>query len=178
MAPAPISQINTGHIDDVQELRKSKPSLVPKRFVRDATERPTLATPLPITSDQHCNDDNNVPIIDLSKLMNPANEGPWQAEISKLDRACEEWGFFQVVNHGIDVKLVEGIEEVAKSFFMLPLEEKKRYPMVAGTVQGYGQAFVFSEDQKLDWCNMFALGVEPPFIRNTKLWPTNPPNFR
>ncbi|CAN1806950.1 Protein SRG1 [Linum perenne] len=161
MAPAPISQINTGHIDDVQELRKSKPSLVPKRFVRDATERPTLATPLPIT--------NNVPIIDLSKLMNPANEGPWQAEISKLDRACEEWGFFQfccvisiqVVNHGIDVKLVEGIEEVAKGFFMLPLEEKKRYPMV-----------------KLDWCNMFALGVEPPFIRNPKLWPTNPPNFR
>ncbi|CAN1806946.1 Protein SRG1 [Linum perenne] len=177
MAPAPISQINTGHIDDVQELRKSKPSLVPKRFVRDATERPTLATPLPITSDQHRNDDNNVPIIDLSKLMNPANEGPWQAEISKLDRACEEWGFFQVVNHGIDVKLVEGIEEVAKGFFMLPLEEKKRYPMVAGTVQGYGQAFVFSEDQKLDWCNMFALGVEPPFIRNPKLWPTNPPNF-
>lgn len=62
-------------------------------------------------------------------------------------------------------------------FFMLPLEEKQKYPMAPGTVQGYGQAFVFSEDQKLDWCNMFALGVEPHFIRNPKLWPTKPLDF-
>ncbi|MBA0749641.1 hypothetical protein Gogos_003543 [Gossypium gossypioides] len=50
--------------------------------------------------------------------------------------------------------------------------------MAPGTVQGYGQAFVFSENQKLDWCNMFALGVEPPCIRNPKLWPSKPVNFR
>ncbi|KAI5650710.1 hypothetical protein M9H77_36715 [Catharanthus roseus] len=62
-------------------------------------------------------------------------------------------------------------------FFMLPLEEKQKYPMVPGTVQGYGQAFVFSEEQKLDWCNMFALGLEPHYIRNPKLWPTKPANF-
>ncbi|CAN0855780.1 Protein SRG1 [Linum grandiflorum] len=179
MAPVPISQITTGHIDDVQELRKSKPSLVPHRFVRDATERPTTlsTSPLTTTHQQHHQDHDKVPIIDFSKLVNHLDQGPWRAEILKLSKACEEWGFFQVVNHGIDASLVESIEEVAKDFFMLPLEEKKRYPMVAGTVQGYGQAFVFSEDQKLDWCNMFALGVEPHFIRNPKLWPSNPPHF-
>ncbi|CAA3033528.1 SRG1 [Olea europaea subsp. europaea] len=62
-------------------------------------------------------------------------------------------------------------------FFMMPLEEKQKYPMIPGTVQGYGQAFVFSEDQKLDWCNMFALGLEPHYVRNPKLWPTKPSNF-
>ena len=70
------------------------------------------------------------------------------------------------------------MEKLAKDFFMLPLEEKQKFPMVPGTVQGYGQAFVFSEDQKLDWCNMFALGIEPQFIRNPELWPTKPPKFR
>lgn len=84
----------------------------------------------------------------------------------------------QVVNHGIDLSLLESIEKVAQGFFMLPLAEKQKYPMAPGTVQGYGQAFVLSEDQKLDWCNMFALGVEPKFIRNPSLWPTNPEKFR
>lgn len=83
-----------------------------------------------------------------------------------------------MVNHGIDLELVEKIEKVAMEFFMMPLEEKQKYPMIPGTVQGYGQAFVFSEDQKLDWCNMFALGVEPHYVRNPKLWPTKPSDFR
>ena len=83
-----------------------------------------------------------------------------------------------MINHGIDLTLLDQIEKVAKDFFSLPLEEKKKYPMEPGTVQGYGQAFVFSEDQKLDWCNMFALGVVPQFIRNPKLWPSKPSNFR
>lgn len=83
-----------------------------------------------------------------------------------------------MVKHGIDLSLYEGIEKVAKEFFMLPLEEKNKYHMAPGTVQGYGQAFIFSENQKLDWCNMFALGVEPHFIRVPKLWPSNPVDFR
>ena len=86
--------------------------------------------------------------------------------------------FYQVINHGIDLSLLESIEKVAEDFFVLPLEEKQKYPMLPGTVQGYGQAFVFSEDQKLDWCNMFALGLEPHFIRVPKLWPAKPLMFR
>lgn len=82
-----------------------------------------------------------------------------------------------MINHGIDLGLLADIEKMAMEFFMLPLEEKQKYPMAPGTVQGYGQAFVFSEDQKLDWCNMFALGLEPHYMRNHKLWPKNPPNF-
>ncbi|KAG8484678.1 hypothetical protein CXB51_023906 [Gossypium anomalum] len=50
--------------------------------------------------------------------------------------------------------------------------------LMSRTVQGYGQAFVFSENQKLDWCNMFALGVEPPCIRNPNLWPLKPARLR
>ena len=81
--------------------------------------------------------------------------------------------FYQVIDHGIDLSLLESIEKVAMDFFVLPLEEKQKYPMLPGTVQGYGQAFVFSEDQKLDWVNMIALGLEPHSIRVPK-----PPKFR
>ncbi|OVA15010.1 Oxoglutarate/iron-dependent dioxygenase [Macleaya cordata] len=170
MAPAPISSIKVGHIEDVQELRKVQPRRIPQRYVRDVTERPTTVANSTSSSMQ-------VPLIDFSKLINITNTDQSQRELSKLAAACEEWGFFQVINHGIDAELLECIEKVAKKFFLLPLEEKQKYAMAPGTIQGYGHAFVFSEDQKLDWCNMLALGVEPFFIRNPKLWPTNPAQF-
>ncbi|KAL5782322.1 hypothetical protein ACOSP7_007351 [Xanthoceras sorbifolium] len=170
MAPVPISPIKVGHIDDVQELRKAKPTIIPERFVRDMTERPTLAPTLPSAT-------HDIPIINFSKLLKATNTDEFRSEIINLTTACEEWGFFQVVNHGIDLSLLESIEKVTKDFFMLPLEEKQKYPMEPGTVQGYGQAFVFSENQKLDWCNMFALGVEPHSIRDPKLWPSKPVEF-
>ncbi|XP_059280618.1 protein SRG1 [Lycium ferocissimum] len=168
MAPVPSFPVKVGHIDDVQELKKTKPSSIPERFVRDMIERPKLAT----VTTPSCN--LNIPVVDLSKILNSQD---FHYEIMKLSSACEEWGFFQVINHGIDLELLERMEKIAMEFFMLPLEEKQKYPMAPGTVQGYGQAFVFSEDQKLDWCNMFALGVEPHFIRDPKLWPTKPLDF-
>lgn len=170
MAPIPCSvppHIKVGHIDDVQELRRTQPMTVPERYVRDVAERPTPDTILTTMS---------IPIVDMSKLVQDGNDQS-QQEMAKLVVACEEWGFFQVVNHGIDMQLLESIQKVAMEFFMLPLEEKEKYPMVPGTVQGYGHAFIFSEDQKVDWCNMFALGVEPPCIRNPKLWPIEPAKF-
>ncbi|CAK9158794.1 unnamed protein product [Ilex paraguariensis] len=170
MAPVPISPIKVGQIDDVQELRRAKLAAIPERFVRDIAERPALDTEITPSSS------SNIPIIDFSKLLK-GNKEEFDIEILKLSTSCEKWGFFQVINHGIDLGLLESIEKVAIDFFMLPLEEKQKYPMAPGTVQGYGQAFVFSEDQKLDWCNMFALGVEPHFIRNPNLWPTKPVEF-
>lgn len=83
MAPVPISPIKVGHIDDVQELRKFKPNIIPERFIRDIQERPTPATPLISSSD--------IPTIDLSKLLKGNKD-----EILQLTTACEEWGFFQV----------------------------------------------------------------------------------
>ena len=78
----------------------------------------------------------------------------------------------------MDAWLLENMEKVAMEFFMLPLEEKEKYPMVPGTFQGYGHAFVVSEEQKLDWSNMFALGIQPLSIRDPKFWPTRPADFR
>ncbi|GMH08326.1 hypothetical protein Nepgr_010166 [Nepenthes gracilis] len=173
MAPLTLqpSPIKVGHIDDVQELRKSKLSKIPQRFVRDLAERPSL----PAISESCFA--SGIPVIDLSRIVN-GNPDEFYREILMLKTACTDWGFFQVISHGIDISMLESIETAAMDFFNLPLEEKQKYPMAPGTVQGYGQAFVFSEDQKLDWCNMFALGIEPHYMRNPKLWPTKPPKFR
>lgn len=92
MAPVPISTLNVGHIDDVQELRRTKPSTIPQRFVRDMTERPKLVTTAPLSQPQPHSD---IAVIDLFKLSKGTKEEVL-AQLCNLSTACEEWGFFQV----------------------------------------------------------------------------------
>ncbi|KAK8479722.1 hypothetical protein V6N13_073366 [Hibiscus sabdariffa] len=66
----------------------------------------------------------------------------------------------------------------AHEFFNLPLEEKMVCAQVPGHIEGYGQVFVVSEDQKLDWSDMLFLIDQPAHLRDTRFWPTNPSSFR
>ncbi|EES04177.1 hypothetical protein BDA96_03G450100 [Sorghum bicolor] len=157
------NEIKIGQVDDVQELHRTGLTTVPDRYIRDGDDRPDGDNVCALA---------HIPVIDVGDL--PRGDD----ELDKLRLACEEWGFFQVVNHGIAHELLDEMEKLTREFFMLPLEEKEKYPMAPGGIQGYGHAFVFSEDQKLDWCNMLALGVEPASIRQPKLWPTAPARFR
>lgn len=44
----------------------------------------------------------------------------------------------QVVNHGVSSQLREKLKLEIEKFFKLPIEEKKKYQIRAGDVQGYG----------------------------------------
>ncbi|KAL5137178.1 Protein SRG1 [Glycine soja] len=60
------------------------------------------------------------------------------AELDKLFTACKDWGFFQVANHGVSSQQREKLKLEIEKFFKLPIEEKKKYQIRAGDVQGYG----------------------------------------
>lgn len=84
--------------------------------------------------------------------------------------------FVQMVNHG--VSSVNNMGNEVKRFFELPLQEKTRWAQKAGSLEGYGQAFVTSQEQKLDWNDMIFLKSLPIQNRKLDLWPQNPPEFR
>ena len=65
-----------------------------------------------------------------------------------------------------------------KEFFNLPMEEKKRFWQEPGDVQGFGQAFVISEKQKLDWADMFYMITLPTHFRKPHLFPKLPISLR
>nr|XP_010919857.1 S-norcoclaurine synthase 1 [Elaeis guineensis] len=120
-------------------------------------------------------DSEDIPIIDLSRLRDPLFE---QEETSRLKFACEEWGFFQVVNHGIPGEVIEKMRADIEEFFQLPLGEKEAVAQLPGDLEGYGQAFVVSDEQKLDWSDMLFLFTQPPHLRNLRFWPAQPSTFR
>ncbi|XWS21678.1 hypothetical protein CRYUN_Cryun30bG0074800 [Craigia yunnanensis] len=60
-----------------------------------------------------------IPVIDFSKL-----NGEERAKtLAQIANACEEWGFFQLVNHGIPDELLERIKKVSSDFYKLEREE-------------------------------------------------------
>ncbi|XP_010540138.1 PREDICTED: protein SRG1-like [Tarenaya hassleriana] len=116
-----------------------------------------------------------IPIIDMNRLC---SESAMDSEIQKLDFACREWGFFQLVNHGIDSCFLDKVKDEIQDFFDLPMEEKRKFWQKPSEIEGFGQAFVVSEDQKLDWSDMFFVTIQPPRSRKPHLFRKLPLPFR
>ncbi|KAF3448299.1 hypothetical protein FNV43_RR09012 [Rhamnella rubrinervis] len=78
-----------------------------------------------------------LPILDLSS--------PDRSSIANcLRQACIEYGFFYVVNHGVEEELVEQVLDESSKFFSLPLEEKMK--LLRKEHRGYTPLF----SEKLD----------------------------
>ena len=93
-------------------------------FVRDEDERPKVA---------YDEFSDAIPVISLAGI-----EGPARADVCrKIVEACEDWGVFQVVDHGIDTKLVAEMTRLAREFFALSPEEKLRFDMSGGKKGGF-----------------------------------------
>nr|XP_043627034.1 2-oxoglutarate-Fe(II) type oxidoreductase-like isoform X2 [Erigeron canadensis] len=60
-----------------------------------------------------------LPVIDLSSSdrISTANS---------IRQACMDYGFFYVVNHGVEEKLLQNVFDESSKFFSLPLEEKMK----------------------------------------------------
>lgn len=66
---------------------------------------------------------------------------------------------------------MEAMKGSTEAFFALPAEAKQQFRQEAGQLEGYGQLFVVSEDQKLDWADVLYLNTQPPERRNHRFWP-------
>lgn len=75
---------------------------------------------------------------------------------------------------------MQSMKEGSAKFFGLPLEEKNKISISLSNDrrQGYGQAFVATEEQTLDWSDALVLVLYPSESRNLEFWPTTPKGFK
>ncbi|CAL8997576.1 unnamed protein product [Prunus brigantina] len=59
---------------------------------------------------------SGIPVIDLSK--------PYSKQL--IVRACEEFCFFKIINHGVPMEFITMLESEAVKSFSLPLSEKEK----------------------------------------------------
>ncbi|KAJ0728158.1 putative codeine 3-O-demethylase [Helianthus annuus] len=152
-------------VPNVQELVKKPLTRVPPRYIRPDQDSPIISS-LPSSRPQ-------VPVIDMERLSSQD-----LAEVEKLHVACRDWGFFQLINHEVSFSLLEKLKKETQEFFNLPLEEKQKYGQTAEDLEGFGQAFVVSEEQKLDWSDMFSIVTLPSHLRKPHLIPKLSHPFR
>ncbi|KAK6123240.1 hypothetical protein DH2020_043019 [Rehmannia glutinosa] len=117
---------------------------------------------------------NTIPTVDLSVfLRSDGDEAAKKAAKEIISRACAEYGFLQVVSHGIPLELMSRAMDLCKTFFGLPDEEKlKSIPRAGSPVPaGYGK----QPDQSADK-NEYLLMLPPNNCNNVS--PNNPPGFR
>eukprot|EP01018_Ginkgo_biloba_P013942 Gb_30506 [translate_table: standard] len=66
----------------------------------------------------------HLPLIDLS-LLAEGHLHDLENLCRQIREAYEDWGFFRVINHGIDQSLVDCVDSVARQLFALPAEVKE-----------------------------------------------------
>ncbi|XP_023734211.1 feruloyl CoA ortho-hydroxylase F6H1-3 [Lactuca sativa] len=101
--------VDEGHgVKGVSELNLK---ILPELFIQPVEKRLNMSKVLP---------DELIPVIDIS-----ASEDP--KVIKSVCDAAEKLGFFQIVNHGVPLSIIESVKEATHKFFGLSSEEKKKY---------------------------------------------------
>ena len=68
----------------------------------------------------------DIPVIDLDECSAERNSEKFNKLSEAIGRACRNWGFFQVVNHGIPDAALDETWLATKNFFCLPKSEKRK----------------------------------------------------
>ncbi|XP_010253753.1 PREDICTED: protein SRG1-like [Nelumbo nucifera] len=149
----------------VQSLSESGLSAIPTRYIKPPSERPSL----------NSGGDANIPLIDLGSLLNNLDD---KTTLKQVSEACREWGFFQIVNHGVSPKLMHRTREVWRQFFHLPLEQKQVYANSPKTYEGYGSRLGVEKGAILDWGDYYFLHYLPLVLKDQNKWPALPDSLR
>ena len=154
----------------VQMLSNSGVPTVPQQYIKPPFERPCGS----ITR-MNC-PDLSIPIIDLACFSDIPEHR--KAVLEAIGEACKNWGFFQVVNHGVGIDSVKRMREAWREFFDLPMEEKKLYANSPVTYEGYGSRLGVEKGATLDWSDYYFLNLLPNDMKNLEKWPEMPRHLR
>ncbi|KAF8082583.1 hypothetical protein N665_0819s0022 [Sinapis alba] len=154
----------------VQSLAESNLTTVPDRFIKPPSQRTNETITINHQPEATA---INIPVIDLSSILSGNHE-----DNERMSEACREFGFFQVINHGVRPELMAAAREVWRSFFHLSVEAKEAYSNSPSTYEGYGSRLGVEKGALLDWNDYYFLNFLPLVLKDLNKWPSLPSNIR
>lgn len=98
-----------------QLANESSPLSLSPEFILPEDKRPNLSEVPTLSS---------IPIIDLSPKSDDNNDHSHTQLVHKISQACEEYGFFQIVNHGVPDEICKKMMAAITHFFDLPPQQR------------------------------------------------------
>ncbi|KAM0045091.1 putative oxoglutarate/iron-dependent dioxygenase, non-hem dioxygenase domain-containing protein [Helianthus debilis subsp. tardiflorus] len=135
--------VNKGH--GVKGLADLGLKTLPHQYIQPPQER------FDHTSNEELNEDS-IPVIDLSNSDDP--------NVAKaVCDAAQKWGFFQIINHGVPIHVLENVKDATHKFFELPAEEKKKYSKEQSGTNNvrFGTSFTPEAEKALEWKDYLSL---------------------
>ncbi|EOA35489.1 hypothetical protein CARUB_v10020698mg [Capsella rubella] len=105
-----------------------------------------------------------IPVIDFSKLNGEERE----KTLSEIAKACEEWGFFQLVNHGIPLELLNKVKKLSSECYKTEREEAFKTSNPVKLLNDLVQKNSEEKLESVDWEDVFTL-----LDHNQNEWPSN-----
>lgn len=119
----------------------------------------------------------SVPVIDIGDLASGVGASG-DRSIREIADAAREWGFFQVVNHGIPGTLVDEVWKQAESFFALPMESKEAILRTRENPWGYyNNELTKNQRDKKEVFDYTSKGSDSIYNASNR-WPDFDPQFR
>lgn len=110
----------------------------------------------------------HIPVIDIEHLDRDDT-------LAQLDRACRDWGFFQVINHGVPSNLSDRLMEQARGFFGQRLATKRSITRTAENPWGFYDRELTKNTR--DWKQIYDYGPGDGGAMQPQ-WPAAMPGFR
>lgn len=147
--------VNQGN--GVTGLSRMGLNAVPKQYIQTPEER------LDQNKVVH---EESIPIVDISNWDDP------KVAASICD-AASKWGFFQIINHGIPLEVLENVKEAGHRFFELPNEERRKYLKENSPTPSVQlrTSFSPSAEKVLEWKD-FLMHKYVPAEEGPEFWPS------
>lgn len=152
------------------------PSHVPEQFLLPEHLRPTVKHDDYLIYNAH----EEIPVIDMAACNldgDVVDVTAMETVVAQVRDACLNWGFFEIINHGVEEELLSRVLRQATRFFTLPYLDKMKVVKPPGKYSGYGHATVKEGDVR-PWSEGFYFTDETTTAEFAQtLWPEDNNDF-
>ncbi|KAK9058472.1 hypothetical protein SSX86_023314 [Deinandra increscens subsp. villosa] len=144
----------------------SRVRCLPEKYIFPAERRP---------GNHKVSVSKDIPIIDLERINGPERD----QIIQQIIKASQEFGLFQVINHGVSRELMEKTMQMFRQFFESPAEFKARFYSndLNASCRLYTSTLNYENEEVHYWRDNLTHRCHPLEDHITH-WPDDPPYYR
>ena len=121
---------------------------------------------------------SGIPVIDIAPLIREPESAEAAVTVSAISEACTTWGFFQVINHGIEQRQISEVWQQAHALFNLPLERKLAVHRSRENPWGFNNNELTKNQRDRKEIFDFTTEGQDPIYGQQNRWPHDLPDFR